>query len=146
MERFIKLTLYFAMGYLIGTIIGGCLAQASDTIYLEEVAEDAAVRHGIRPEIVKAIITVESSWNPDAVGALGEVGLLQMRPEFHPAVIQSGPEEQIELGVRYLAYVKGHCIGDYGHAWFVCFNAGPFHRYKAPTKTPYYNKVMEAMR
>jgi len=50
-----------------------------DTRYREEIAE-AAGRHGIDPELVRALIFQESRFNARARGSRGEIGLMQVLP------------------------------------------------------------------
>ena len=42
--------------------------------------EKAARSHGVRPELVRAVIVAESAFNPNAVSNRGAVGLMQLRP------------------------------------------------------------------
>lgn len=100
----------------------------------------AAHTVGLDPDIPVAIATVESSLNPKAVGGLGEVGLFQLRPEYH-AVVPGNTGHNILTGVAYLAELKKKC-GRFNDAWFVCFNYGPYNKLKYPHKTDYYKKVM----
>lgn len=71
--------------------------------------EDASRRHDLDPELIDAIIGVESSHRPDARSPKGALGLMQVMPAtaarygvrapndlLHPAV-------NIEAGARYLA-------------------------------------------
>lgn len=49
-----------------------------------EMIDDIAVRSGVDPNIVKAIIMEESGGNPNAVGDGGEsIGLMQIQPKHH---------------------------------------------------------------
>ena len=50
-----------------------------DTKYAEEIRE-AAARHGLPPELVRAVIFRESRFDPAARGKAGEVGLMQVLP------------------------------------------------------------------
>ncbi len=51
-----------------------------DTRFDHEI-RGAAARHGLPPELVRALIFRESRFNPEAVGAAGEVGLMQILPQ-----------------------------------------------------------------
>ena len=51
-----------------------------DTLYADEIAA-AAQKHQLPPELVRALIRQESGFNKDAVGAAGEIGLMQILPE-----------------------------------------------------------------
>src|SRR5262245_46120927 len=52
--------------------------QASD--YLDIIREVSA-RHGVDPELVKAVIQVESNYNHYAVSPKGARGLMQLMPD-----------------------------------------------------------------
>lgn len=76
----------------------------------------AAERHGVDSRLVYAVIARESGFNADSVGSVGEVGLMQIRPntaaadwaQAHgvpvpvPGVLFN-PELNIEIGTWYLA-------------------------------------------
>ncbi len=75
---------------------------------LVRLAEAEAQAHDLNPDIVKAVIRVESNWNPAAKSNKGAVGLMQLMPatlarEFS-ASVQEGfdSENNIHFGVSYL--------------------------------------------
>jgi soluble lytic murein transglycosylase-like protein len=96
---------------------------------------------GIDPDLTLAIATVESGLNPNAIGGLNEIGLFQLRPEYHNVTIGDF-KQNILVGVSYLSYVKSKCWNKYKDAWFVGFNYGPKCKLVYPKRTAYYKKVM----
>src|SRR2546421_6704311 len=60
------------------------------------------------PLLLLAIIGVESSWRPWAVGTVGEVGLCQVRPELHGASATELADPAIN--VRVAARVLRRCL------------------------------------
>ena len=86
--------------------------------YLETLTRHAE-QTDLPPAIADAVIRVESSFNPHAVGGVGEVGLMQIRPETAAMLGFSGgvtdlfePETNIRYGVRYLARAWQLAQGD----------------------------------
>lgn len=86
-----------------------------DTKYAEEIRK-TALRHGVDPQLVRAVICQESRFRPDAVGDRGEVGLMQVLPSgavadwarAHGRKVPSHAslmrvELNLEIGVWYLA-------------------------------------------
>lgn len=74
-----------------------------------------AVRRELDPLLVAAVIRVESRFNPAALGAAGEIGLMQVLPATLPVAARAAglpvptpeqawePELNIALGTAYLA-------------------------------------------
>lgn len=86
-----------------------------DTKYRSEIVA-AAGRHGLDPELVRAVIFRESRFNPRARGSSGEIGLMQVLPsgaaaEWARVLKRPRPSERdlfdvnvnLEVGCWYLA-------------------------------------------
>lgn len=72
--------------------------------------------YGLHRELVYAVIEAESGWNPRAVSPAGAVGLMQLMPDTAVAFrVQNRFDiaENTRGGVAYLAWLKGHCRGDW---------------------------------
>jgi soluble lytic murein transglycosylase-like protein len=134
----------YAVYIMVVLLIISAITQGARAETVESVIVKAAEREGLNPALVLAIAEVESGMNPKAVGSLGEVGLFQLRPEYHD-VRQGNVRHNIEVAVRYLAVLKKQCA-HYGDAFFVCYNYGPARPLKYPAKFPYYRKVMAALK
>jgi hypothetical protein len=70
----------------------------------------AAEQHGVPPAIVDAVVRIESAYSPTALGGVGEIGLMQVRPTtaamlgFRGTTAElADPETNISYGVTYLA-------------------------------------------
>lgn len=78
---------------------------AGQTPY-DPLIERASDRHGVPARIVKAVIQVESSFQPRAHSPKGAMGLMQLMPEtarqYH-ARNPYDPKSNIEAGTRYLS-------------------------------------------
>ena len=78
-----------------------------------------AERHRLPPELADAVAQIESAYNPQASGALGEVGLMQIRPETAALLGYRGtvsglfePETNVYYSVAYLAIAWRRANGD----------------------------------
>lgn len=93
---------------------------------LEEVIPSLGRRYGVDPALVKAIIEVESAWNPRARSSKGALGLMQLLPataaRFGVRRIFD-PEENVTAGVRYLRFLLDRFRGDLGLT-LAAYNAG----------------------
>lgn len=95
-----------------------------------EMIDDVAIRCGVDPNIVKAIIKEESNGNPNAVGDGGEsIGLMQIQPRWHRAKIEElgivnlyDPQENVILGCSILSDLYDK-YGNYEDALSV-YNSG----------------------
>lgn len=105
-----------------------------------------SAKYNMDPELVQAIIKVESNYNRMAVGkSHHEVGLMQLRPDYFKRATFD-IKGNIEQGVAYLAEIRPKCIKKYGKdAWFICYNTGPNNvKLNSPKNFPYYKKVLHA--
>jgi len=78
-----------------------------------------AVRAGLPPDIADAVAQVESGYHPNAIGAAGEVGLMQVMPSTARMLGFAGsnaelakPEVNVYYGVAYLAQAWRLAGGD----------------------------------
>jgi hypothetical protein len=69
-----------------------------------------AHRQGLPPDLADAVAQVESAYNPGAVGEVGEIGLMQVRPETahllgHRGAVEAlfEPATNVHYGVAYLS-------------------------------------------
>ncbi len=83
------------------------------------------------PNLIRAIIANESSWQPQGRSPAGAIGLMQLMPSTAEmlGVNPLDPEQNIEGGVRYLAALLEMFDGDLDAA-LVGYNAGPSHARK----------------
>ncbi len=92
----------------------------------EDMISEKAILHGVDPALVKAIVKVESDFNPGAVSTAGARGLMQLMPETARLVGVTDiddPEENVEGGIKYLSSL----LDRYGHRTALAvaaYNAG----------------------
>lgn len=138
----IYLSIIAGILFILSSVVFETGAHAQTRLEIERYIVQEAKRNGIDPSLALAIAEVESRFNPHAVGSIGEIGLFQLRPEFHP-VVPGRVRHNIRVATQYLAQLKRQCA-HYGEAYFVCFNYGPSRKLKYPQLFPYYSKVKAA--
>ncbi len=93
---------------------------------LENFIEQMAARYELDPLLVRAVIEVESGYDPAAISPKGAVGLMQLMPQTARRVgVRDvfNPWENVEGGVRYLKYLLELFGGDKRLA-LAAYNAG----------------------
>jgi soluble lytic murein transglycosylase-like protein len=94
---------------------------------LHTVVADHSARHALDPDLVRAVIRVESGWNPRAVSRKGAMGLMQLMPATaaeYGVADPFDPDENIRAGVAYLRRLVDRFDGKMELA-LAAYNAGP---------------------
>lgn len=93
-------------------------------------------KRALDPYFVMAVISGESSFNPVAVGPVGEIGMMQLRPstgEWMAKIIKmkwrgdktlQDPISNIKLGTAYLSWLRSKFEG-HGQLYLAAYNMGP---------------------
>ena len=120
-----------------GLILGGATLLAAPRLQapariqapadLVRLADAAAAAEHLDPALVRAVIQVESRFNPEARSPLGALGLMQVMPATahrlgfaHPEAL----EENLRIGTRFLRQLLDRYDGDASRA-LMAYNAGP---------------------
>lgn len=93
---------------------------------LDQIVQDAAERHDLDPELVKAVISTESGWNSRAISDKGAMGLMQLIPSTAQRFGVGNPfdpAQNIEGGTSYLKTLLDRYNGDLKKS-LAAYNAG----------------------
>ena len=93
-----------------GAVASNAIDQRDGSNGLRAIVDSYATAHGLPREFARAIVRVESSWNPELTGAAGEVGLMQIKFDTARYIGYEGTREQlyepainVRWGMKYLA-------------------------------------------
>ncbi len=106
------------------------IARVADPVRsrsFDDLIDEHASRQGVRKDLVKAVIQVESGFNPRAVSNKGAVGLMQLMPGTARQLGVANPfepSENVRGGVAYLRQLLDRYDGDERLA-LAAYNAGP---------------------
>jgi soluble lytic murein transglycosylase-like protein len=93
----------------------------------EGLIAEHARRHDVRPDLVRAVIQVESAFNPSAVSPKGAMGLMQLMPATARSLGVGNPfdpRQNVGAGVAYLRQLLDRYDNDERLA-LAAYNAGP---------------------
>lgn len=127
------------------------IRKVAEQVRYSSFINTAAQRYKLAPELIQAIIKVESSFNPFAISEKGAMGLMQLMPQTAREMKVAAPfeaEENIMGGSRYLRKMLDLFNGDL-RLGLAAYNAGPNrvlengHRVpKIPETEQYVQKVL----
>ena len=92
-----------------------CARAQPDASQAERCVRRYAAHYRVQPELIAALIDVESRWNPRAVSNKGAMGLMQLMPATARRYGANHPfdvEENIAAGTRYVTALMWEFHGD----------------------------------
>jgi soluble lytic murein transglycosylase-like protein len=92
-----------------------CARAQPDAYQAERCVRRYAAHYRVPPELIAALIDVESRWNPRAVSNKGAMGLMQLMPataQRYGAAHPFDVEENIAAGTRYVTALMWEFHGD----------------------------------
>lgn len=117
----------------------------------DSIISHYAAQNGVPIDLAHAVVFSESTYRPNATGAAGEVGLMQLRMGTARMVGYSGsrkglydPETNIKYGMKYLG--KAHELGGGSTCGTILkYNAGHGAKRMNPISQKYCNKVRKLL-
>lgn len=102
----------FTGGVFVGVLVALSMSASADRLsQFNQLAEEKGAKWGVNPNMIRAIVSVESAGRIDAVSPAGARGLMQLMPATAermgvPRNQLFDPERNMEAGVRYLSYLN----------------------------------------
>ena len=93
---------------------------------LDRKIDAVAERYGVDAGLIRAVIEVESGWNPRAVSSRGAMGLMQLMPataKAHGVTDPFDPDQNLEAGAKELSERIDEYSGELSMA-LAAYNAG----------------------
>lgn len=96
---------------------------------------DQSLKYGFDPIFLMSVIQGESSFRPDMIGGVGEIGLMQIRPETAEWIAKRfdlkftgksslfDPSTNVRIGAAFLSYLRDR-FDDHAQLYIAAYNMG----------------------
>ena len=111
---------------------------------LEPIIGAAATRYSLDPALLRAVLYVESRFNPQAVSAAGATGVMQLMPltaRRYGVTDRTDPKQSVDAGARYLRDLLARFGGNVALA-LSAYNAGEGAVERHARRVPPYRETM----
>ena len=105
----------------------------------DDIICSAAYKHGLDPQLIKAVMRAESCFNEEDISSKGACGLMQLMPETAKLLGVKNifsPKENVNAGTKFLKAMLYEFDGDLELA-LAAYNAGPAKVRKYKNVPPY---------
>lgn len=120
-----------------------------DRVGIRALIEQETAKTGLPSNVADAVVFVESNYNSSAIGRIGEIGLMQVRPEtadmlgFRGSLTElAKPEVNIHYGVTYLSQAWRLAGGDLCRA-LMKYRAGHGEEIMSPGSVRYCSRARD---
>ena len=117
--------------------VESCNKDENTNIRIDNAISKASKKYGVDENLIRAIIKVESNFNPNCVSKAGATGLMQLMPQYCADLGVSDPfniEQNIDGGTKEIKRYLDKYNGDVEMA-LMAYNGGPTRMAKRGVKS-----------